>query len=178
MKRLKKFNELFDDEDLKARHEIDYLSGKLKNITVDSNFKDESMMYFISKLSMVHYPMFIAFDEANKQENGILSFGKFEVLCDYDEEDETWALIARSEKHCVTFMIKIYGVNNYDLSLYLDTEGTDPDDEISNPGFEYVGITYTKIIQLIEGVYIPLLKEAGLHQLIDYKSELGREIKN
>ena len=42
---IKKFFEFFDDEDLKARHEIEYLTGEIKNFakTVDVNFKDETI---------------------------------------------------------------------------------------------------------------------------------------
>lgn len=178
MGKIKKFNELFDDEDLKASHEIDYISGKFKKFKIDTDFKGESMMKFIAKLANIHYPMFTAFDDANKQEDGILDVGKAEVFCDYDEADDTWALVARSEVHSVVFGIKIHAVNNYDLFLYFDTQGTEPDDEVSNPGFEYEGIDYKRILELIEGVYIPFLKEAGFTELINYKSDIAKEIRN
>lgn len=178
MNRIKKFNELFDDEELKAAHEIDYLSGNFKKFNIDANFKDENMAKFIAKLSTIHYPMFTAFDDANREPNGMLNIGKAEVFCDYDESENTWVLVARSEVHSVVFGIKINSLNNYDLFLYFDTEGTDPDDEVSNPGFEYEGIDYKRILELIEGVYIPFLKEAGFTELINYKSDIGKEIRN
>jgi hypothetical protein len=178
MIKIKKFNELFDDEELKASHEIDYISGRFKKFNLDDNFKDESMMKFIAKLSNVHYPMFMAFDDANKQPNGILNLGKAEIFCDYDEVDKEWILVAKSDLHSVVFGIVIHSVNNYDIFLYLDTEGTEPDDEISNPGFEYYNIDYKRVLELIEGVYIPFLKEAGFNELIDYKSYIGKEIRN
>ena len=176
--KIRKFNELFDNEDLKASHEIDYLKGKFKKISIDSNFKSESMMKFIAKLSNIHYPMFSAFDDANKEEDGIIELGNAEILCDYDELEDIWTLVARSESHSVLFGIKVHKVNSYDLFLYFYTNGTESEDEISNPVFEYFNITYTRIIEIIRAVYIPLLKEAGFTELINYKSDVGKEIRN
>ena len=176
MSRIKKFNELFDDEYLKMSHEIDYLSGKFNKFKIDTNFKDENIVKFIAKLANINYPMFTAFHDANMQKNGILDVGKAKVFCEYDKADGTWALVAISEVHLVIFEIKIHGLNNYDLFLYFYTQGTK--DEDSNSRFEYYGINYNRVVKIIEDVYIPFLKEAGFTELLNYKSDIGKKIKN
>lgn len=169
--RIKRFFEIFDTEDIKSRHEIDWLSGKLSNIgkNVDHNFKDETIGRFITKISQYNYPFFMQFDKADRE--GQLDFGDFKIYTNYDEEDKHWAFVAASDKYMVVLGIKINSVNNYDIYIYFD-DVESPDDEEKSPGSEYQGITYAELITLIKEMYIPFLIDAGFEDLLDVDDKI------
>jgi hypothetical protein len=170
--RIRRFFELFDTEDIKSRHEIDWLSGNLASIgkNIEHNFKDESIGKFVTKISQYNYPFFMQFDKADRK--GELEFNDFKIYTKYDEDDKHWAFVAASDSYMVVFGIKINGVNNYDIYIYFDDAET-PDDEQKNPGAEYQGVTYTEVVGLIKEIYIPFLIDAGFEELLDVEDKIN-----
>lgn len=170
--RIKKFFEMFDTEDIKSRHEIDWLSGNLSSIgkKIDHNFKDETIGKFVTKISQHNYPFFMQFDKADIE--GQLDFGDFKIYTNYDESDKHWGFIAASDKYMVVFGIKINSVNNYDIYIYFD-DAESPDDEQKSPGSEFKGITYDEVVGLIKELYIPFLIDAGFEELLDVEDKIN-----
>lgn len=161
MKHIKKFFELFDTEDLKAENEIDYISGNFKDLgkNIDSNFKNETIVKFLSKLSNYHFPFFDVFLDP------IPRFPGFEIYTSFDEGYHILGI--ESEDYRVVFGVKIDQVNKYDVFVYLHNEDF-PDDEEKSPGYEYDSLTIDKLVEVISNEYIPYLMEAGFDSIINY----------
>jgi len=170
--KIKRFFELFDTEDIKSTHEIDYLSGNFSNLgkTLDYNFKDEGIAKFIHKLSSYHYPFFTAFEQTVKDEKDLVIDGVRIYVSHDDEEDGYWAFVATNDRITVGFGIKINQVNNYDVFIYFDDE-EHLEVEEKNPGVEYEGLTYSELIPIIKEIYIPFLIDAGFEKLIEYNTD-------
>jgi len=166
MKYLKLF-ELFDTEDLKDQNEIDFISGKFKDVGkhIDVDFKKETIGKLIQKIGGYHFPFFEAF-----LSNPYPKFDGFEIYASYDEEEGYWALVVKSETHSVAFGVKPDNVDSYDIFIYHD-DVSDPEDEKKSPGIEYDGLTFDKLITTIKGVYIPFLIDSGFESLIDYNAD-------
>ena len=167
-----KEKKLFDDEELKSRNEIDYLSGKLSNIgkRVDIG-ESENMAKLVTKISTVHYPFFQAFlDEVESEKD--LSFGDFFIRTVPDEKDGYWILTTRSNDSVVALGIRINKLNNYDMYIYMG-DYNNPEDKDKNYGFEKNGIDYNELIRLIKEYYIPFLQEANFDELLDYNKGTG-----
>lgn len=163
--RIKRFFEMFDTEDIKSRHEIDWLSGNLANVgkKIEHDFKGETIGKFITKISQYHYPFFMTFNQADESGKP-MDFGDFKIYVNFD--DGYWSFIAASDKYMVVFGIKINGVNNYDVYIYFD-DIESPDDDAKNPGAEENGLDYTQVIALLKEVYVPFLIDAGFEKLLD-----------
>lgn len=173
--RIKRLFELFDDEDLKSRNEIDYLSGNLRNVgrTVDIGGSDdfENMARLVSKITSVHFPFFQAFQD-EVESNQDLSFGDFFIRTVYEEEDGYWLLTTRSNDLVVALGIRINKLNNYDIYLYT-VDYNHPEDTEKNYGFEKNSIDYNELVRIIKDYYIPFLKEANFDKLLDYNKGTG-----
>lgn len=170
--KIRRFLELFDTEEMKAKHEIDHLRGNLMGIgkEIDYNFKDESIGKFIQKISSYHYHFLLAFEQSVKEESGELEIDGFKVYVSHDEGTDYWALVTSSERYTVGFGIKINRVNNYDIFIYMDDESNLEDDD-KNPGVEYDELTYAEILPIIKEIYIPFITEAGFGKLLEYKED-------
>lgn len=164
--RVKKFNELFDSEDIKSHHEIDYLSGKvdkiLKNISYPINFKNDSISYLISKISRYNFPFFDVFFSHPDGYN----FKDFSSRISYLEEDDTWFFVTEKEDGVIISLgIKINKTNNYEAIIY--AEGTDEDPI----GYEYTGLSYNGLMEVIKEMYIPILIDNEMSEILDYNSQ-------
>jgi hypothetical protein len=169
MKYLKKFNEMFDTEDIKSRHEIDFLSGRLKNIgkNVDQNFKDEEAIHFTTKLSMYNFPFFKAFITSGEEEG--LGFDGFSVHTSDDIHYNAVYLVT-SDKYTVAMCLKINKVDNYNVFIYLD-DRDDLRNTEKNPGVNFDGLTYNQLCDKIKEFFIPFIKQAGFGDLLKYNEE-------
>lgn len=165
MKHLKKFFELFDTEDLKAENEIDYLSGNFDKMSINNNFKDESIIRFVGKLALIKYKFFGAFNESGLN-NKPVKFKNFEAYIT-SGEDNYWVMFTQSEKFTVGFGVRIDKVNQYDIFVHLDDE-LNPDVESKNHFIEKQGISFNEVKKMIDNVYIPFIKEAGHEELLSY----------
>ena len=179
MKKLKKFNELFDTDDLKSRSEIDYLSGNLSHLgkKLDHNFKDEGMIDLLHKISNYHYPFFELFEELYLN-GGSIKFDEFEAYISHGEEtNDHCVLVAKSPEFIVALGLKINSVNNYDAFIYFD-DVEFPDDEDKNPGSDFEGLSFTELMAEIKEVYINFIKDAGFDELLEISKDKIKEINN
>ncbi len=175
MRHLKKFFELFDTEDLKAEHEIDYLSGNFKKMPIVNNFKDESIVRFVSKLSLIKYKFFDVFHEAGDSDS-VIKFNNFEAYIT-PGDDGYWIMVTTSKDFTIGFGVRIDKVNQYDIFINFDDENN-LDNEDKNYSIEKENITFDEVKKLIEDVYIPFLKEAGHDELLSYDSGEYSDISN
>jgi len=167
--KIKKFNELFDTEELRdsPENELIKLTGDSSysfGKKIDYDFKTENIGNFITKISDVHYPFMRAFSDATISDTGDIKFGNFKVYTKYDEDGKYYNLISESKTHLLILGIKINAMNNYDIYVYVD--------DISNKEeletFEEQGVTYMDVISIIDEIYLPKAKELGLQELINY----------
>ena len=167
MSKIKKFFEFFDDEDLKARHEIDYLTGEIKNYAkkIDNNFKDESIENLLSKLTYT-FPFMFAFLKASNSNEGELKFSNFKVLVKHHPEDKFYNFIATDETIMVVLGIRILNNNKYDVYVLVD----DINDEDSRIIEEHE-VSYQELCYLISNPYIQSLIDVDFYDLVRYKFE-------
>ena len=173
MKKLKKFNELFDSEELRdfPEHEIAKLSGDYSHIIDPTipmiTFKDDTIVNFISKVSYAKFPFFKAFLDATDEDGGELNFDGFKVGMKYDEEEKYYNLIAFSESHLLVIGVKIITHDKYDVFIYSDNL----DDEEYFKDFEAQGVNINEFFNIIHDVYLPELQEIGFSELSHYNYE-------
>jgi hypothetical protein len=175
--KLKKFNEFFDTEELKSRHEIDYLSGNIKKLIgkkVEWNFKDENISNLISKMADLHLPFLRAFVEADGMENSKMSFDTFDIMVRYDDESKFYNFLVMSGATMLVLGLRIKSMNNYDIYVYLDSEN----DVDSLKVFEENNVTYDDVVSIIKDLYIPELVDCGFDKLLDYDYERYYTSKN
>jgi hypothetical protein len=167
MSKIKKFFEFFDDEDLKARHEIEYLTGEIKNFakTVDVNFKDETIENFLSKI-IYSFPFMSAFMQASQSKGGEYKFRTFRVLIKYTEEDKFYNFIATDDTIMVALGIKILGNNKYDTFVMID-DINEEDVRV----FEEDNVSYQELCEIIAHVYIQEITNVDFYDLIKYNFE-------
>lgn len=169
--RIKKFNELFDTEELKSNHEIKYLQGRTNDILSDMskviNSEDETIYYLMQKLIKFKFPFFSAFFDHIKE--GI-EFDTFEV--GVTQMDGEWIFTVKSDDtNVVSIGIVINQKNNYNIFIaYGDLEDLN--------GYEYVSINTDDLIEVIEEVYTPLLVDYGYNEFLEYNSEYKKLIDN
>ncbi len=173
--KIKRFFELFDTDDIKSQHEIDYISGSFRNLDhwtnkkVDRDFKSEDIGRFMRKITDWHFPFFKAFEDAVQEDSGELQLDGFKAYISRGDDD-FWSLVIHSEKYAVIFGIKVNEVNNYDIYIYLD-DADALKDEKKSPGFEFDGVDYNTVVEKIKVIYISFIKEAGFEKLFSYNSE-------
>jgi hypothetical protein len=169
--KIKRFFELFDTDDMKSQHEIDYLSGNFRNLgqKVERDFKNEDIGAFIRKIADWHFPFFKAFEDAVQEDSAQLDLEGFSVYISRGDDD-FWSFVAHSKKHAVILGVKVNEVNKYDIYIYLDNAEA-MDDENQSPGFELNGLDYNTVVEKIKGIYVPFIKEAGFEKLFKYNSE-------
>ena len=170
--KLKKFNELFDTEELRdsPENELMKLTGDTSHSfgkKIDYDFKTENIGNFITKISDVHYPFMRAFSDASVSDSGEIKFNNFKVYTKYDEDEDYYNFISESKTHLLILGIKINSMNNYDAYVYVDDISNKEEIET----FEEQGVTYMDVIDIINQIYLPKVKELGLQELIKYNYE-------
>jgi hypothetical protein len=176
--KIKRFLELFDTDDIKSRHEIEYLSGNFKNLgrqKVERDFQHEDIGNLIRKMIDWNYPFFKAFEDAVKEDSAEINFNEFSAYISKGD-DEYWSFVIHSKEYTTVIGIKVNKVNNYDIYIYLDKFDA-MDDESLSPGFEMDGISYNELIEKINSIFIPFIKEAGFEKILDYNKE-GSNLNN
>jgi len=156
--KIKRFLELFDTEDLKSEHEIDYLTGRFQNIAndVDVDFKNETIGRLIYKISSYHFPFFDAFIDHLHEE---LEFETFEIKTTYDPESKYWIFTTQSDT-TISLGIKVDSVNEHDIFLLIDEDGT-----------QYKDLEFSELIEFIRNFYIPMLIENDFVELLNYNDK-------
>jgi hypothetical protein len=169
--KIKKYNELFDSEDVKSNHEIKFLQGRTDDILRDMskviNTSDETIYYLIQKLIKFKFPFLSAFFDHIK--DGI-EFKTFEV--GITKMDDEWIFTTKSnDSNVVSFGITIHQKNNYDVFIaYGDIDDLD--------GYEYKSMDIDSLSEVIDEIYIPQLEKYGYTELLEYKSEYKKLIDN
>jgi hypothetical protein len=165
MMKLKKFNELFDDENLKGQNEIDYLTGNIyKNIKNNiDRFDNDNIAKFVSRLSEITLPFFKAFVDAGKFENGNMKLQDNSVV--YATQNNDWYfLVVEKKDNFLSFEVKINSLNDYDIRI---TSISVTNEDFSGT-CECFNLTFDDIRYLIVDVYLPCLENLGFNSLLNY----------
>lgn len=167
MNKVRKFFEFFDDEELRDRHEIEYLTGKIRDLanTTDVNFKSEDINKFISKISYT-FPFMLAFSEASASPTGKKRFSDFNVGVRYDEESGYWNFITTDEVVFLILSVKILGGAKYDVGFYLD-DTTIEDIKY----YEAENVDYLELCAMVSQLYVQSAMDLGYDELIEYNFE-------
>lgn len=162
MKNIKKFNELFDTEDLKNRHEIPFLTGELQKSLkkIDNDFKDDTIENLTSKLQY-KFPFFSAYIEAADSETGEKNFGNFKVFMKHNDKSDYYYYIASNDNEFVMIGVKIISNNLYDVVAAHE-------DGSYERHLDEEGLSFDELCELIRQVFIESLMGAGFNDLIAY----------
>ncbi len=172
--RIKKFNELFDTEDLKSKHEIDYLRGDFKKIigTKELDLKNENIYHLISKMSRFNLPFMSAFmtdDLENVVEGMSLKITK-------SPEDDYYVFGAEDDYNLVAIGIAPnspkYG--RYKMFVFAEDKS-----ELEDPTvYEYEDLSYQELIEYMKELYIPALYDFQLGQLVEFNKGHNIDLEN
>ena len=162
--RIKKFNELFDTDDLKAQHENDYLRGQMTNIIrnmTSIDLKNDDISRLLHRI-IREEPFFAAFEDE------VTGYG-FDSDLYYNEEYDFYLLnvssdISSEDATAVSLGIKINSINNYNVFVYVDEDSED---------YGYDNLTFQQLIQFINTDYKKILIELGLGDLLEYNNSDG-----
>lgn len=175
--RIKRFFELFDTEELKSEHEIDYLTGKLSNLAKTSDalkIKEETIGKFIAKTSSFHFTFFDQFLKSINSKDDYLKFNNCKIKLVLTE-DQYWAFVTESldGSEAVAIGIRINKMDDYDAFIITD-QNSNGKEYGDAEGIEYNGLTYSELISVIKNVYIPSLIEFNFEDLIESSPQVDR----
>lgn len=172
---IKKFNELFDSEEVKdntfsedPKAEIDFLSKNFgKYAKIDYNPDENTIGKLMDKISYKCSFMSVFLD-ADKTENGVIDFGDFDVLVRFNEDEKYHAFIIADSRYMLVLSIRTNN-NNYDLiiSLY-DSEFPD---EIQS--FNQSNITFERVISIIKNEYTSVIEDLDFDKVLGYNFNLN-----
>lgn len=171
--RIKKFLEFFDTEDLRNQHEIQYLSGTIKDMAkkVDHDFKTETLENFLQKISY-QFPFMGAFIESSTNNVGYKKFTGFKTYINKDNKDSFWNFVVTDEDVFVVLGVKFNSVDNYDT--YVLVEHSDSDDQEI---FEKNNISTDQLNVVITYYFIEKLSQFNFDELINFNfDELKRKL--
>jgi hypothetical protein len=180
MKRIKKFNELFDTGELRdnPEHELSKITGDPSYILDTSipmmTFKDDTITNVISKISYLKFPFFRAFLDATDQEDGKLEFDGFSIGMKWDGENKSHNLLVFSETNLLTISLKIKNLNNYDVFIASD----ELENEENFKSLEVEGVDMNQLVDIIHDAYLPELEELDFSELTYYNYEDYLSINN
>lgn len=165
MSNIKKFNEFFDTEDLRDQHEIEYLTGKIRDYakTIDYNFKDTTIENFISKITFT-FPFMVAFTEASTGKTGEKKFSNFKVSIKYIEDDDFYNFLVTDDTRMISLGVRLLQDNKYDVFIVVD-DLREEDSKV----FEESGVSYEDLCSIIANLFIPSVMEFDFDALISYK---------
>lgn len=155
MKYLKKFNEHYDNADLRAHFEIPELTGELdfKEMSKDSNIVTDKNpdKYGKTLLMLVMDIPFLDKFDASKFDNILTLFKKFEKV--YNENEKTIAIFVVSidvnddQSYVLHMEAKVFGyVNGKETELYSDTYNH----QLMNSIDELIGVFRSTILYKIK----------------------------
>lgn len=168
--KIKKFNELFDSEEIKdlvfstdPSAEIDYLSKNYSKYTkVDYTPDKKTIENLLLKIVNYRYPFMSVFLQADREPNGIIETEDFNIMIRYDEEHNYHAFILADENYMIILSIRVNDTN-YDAMLAIYDVETQ---EVEN--FEENNITFEDVVNIIENEYISTIKEYGFEEVLGY----------
>jgi len=165
MKKIKKFLEFFDTEDLRNQHEIQYLSGKVGDMArnIDHNFKDETLHNFLQKISY-KFPFMSAFIESCTNGIGVKQFNGFRTYINKDDKEGFFNFVVTDDKVFVVLGVKFNSINNYDSHVLVDYVDSD-DQEI----FEKNNISTDELNVVIAYYFIEKLNQFDFDELIEFE---------
>lgn len=145
-----KFNEMFDTEELKSEHEIDYLSGNLKISNDISNPNNISEKNIIAKLAT-------AFPYIGNHE--VTNNPKYPRCIFFHERNDVWY---------TSFSLEVVTSNNFNMFILYKKVETDKslpitrtldeyDDKIH--GREFNRLSFRDVTKIMDGIYLPILKD-------------------
>lgn len=155
MKRIKKFFELFDTQELRDRADATDIKGNdvINNL---GNFR-ENISKFITKISRMNFPFIEAFTKGGKKIDDFVTYAR------YDDTMERWNLVAESKKYKLILGVAINSVSNYDVFIDLKDK-----EEKETKSISRFHITYMDLVNLIEKNYSSIAKQHGFGKLIEY----------
>lgn len=168
--RIKRFNELYDSEEIKdlvfstdPSAEIDYLTKNYSKYTkVDYTPDKKTIENLLLKIVNYRYPFMSVFLQADREPNGIIETEDFNIMVRYDDEHKYHAFILADDRHMIILSIRV-NKEDYDamLAVYdIETE------EVEN--FEENNLTFDDIVSIIENEYISTIKEYGFEDVLGY----------
>lgn len=170
MKRIKKFNELFDTEDLKSRMEIDYLSDNIPLKSIIKSTEINGKLY--TDLDRMHFKLITHFEffEAClknfrtsyiSEHKGyyVYNFKNMDWTCQFSikEENNKYITLITFRKTSTTVSDFTIGFNNFIAD---------------RPCLEYLqDVTFDDVKTFIKARLIPLMKALNMNAYLSYKIE-------
>jgi hypothetical protein len=180
MKHLRKFNELFDSEELKNALELDQLQGKLnpedlvkggKLMTFSNNpTHEERLNRTFYKLTW-KYPLFNICNQKTSDNYAIVS-----------DEFNNDHFIFKNDKNVVVFSIanNEHDTNSYSIiitSEKVDTANPDAREDDYEPYADYEDVSINEVYEIIKKDLIPLLKEGEFYDVLDFHKKQSMTTK-
>lgn len=164
MKHLRKFNELFDTEEIKNALEIPNLKGELDpkelansgSLIKFDEIGDETIERLFYKLAS-RFPLFNICNTGDDPDYGV-------IIDDFDNNH----ILFRNESHLIIFSISIdnRATNRYDVVITFD--GFDDNDR---PYAEHRNIDINQVFEVIKNDLIPALKKGGFNNVLEYENQ-------
>jgi hypothetical protein len=161
MKHIKKFNEMFDSEEIKSQNELDIMRINLKDIVSDENIMkiSSSEIERLHSMLMLEFPFFQKYD--GKEVDGI-TWGIYTV-------GDVYHFVTKNSKYFVTISFKSVGTR-YEVGITYNTiksmlirSITDDmktlTDKIHFKDFGILDIS--GISRVIKNVFVPILEMLG-----------------
>jgi hypothetical protein len=171
MKRIKKFNELFDNEDLKGMHEIETLTGALDIRKLSSELmsdkKSGSADSIYRKLTF-RFPFFV---EYNTQRSSNINWKESSkgAYTFYMRDDKWFTSITIKEENNKYTLVLLYQDVNAALTKGDNSKvvkGLDFKGQEYTHVEDYYDISLSEVYDHIEYKYIPLLVKLGFEDVI------------
>lgn len=170
MGKIKKFNELFDTEELKSQHEIDYLQGAIDTKNLVSKVMDDKHVEFIYGMLSYKFPFFA---ECTNNENPYTGV--------YGNDDKNrFVFWFKNETWFTGIIIDPKGNKRYDIGFIrkgVNVEATlNNTFEFTRPVVDYdpskvIIISFpnlyaNEIINHVEKYFIPIMIETGFDKVL------------
>jgi len=171
MKRLKRFNELFDTEDLKMQNEIDYLTGAIDKKELSRNIMSDKSAQSIYNLLEYKFPFFKECTNDNNPYTGLMA----------DEKQSYYVFYFKNETWFIGLAVKPTGNHLYDINLirkgvnltitpgnsfhfYTPIVDYDPNKTVA---IVFENLTIEQIYEHVEKHFIPMMKKTGFKYLLN-----------
>lgn len=169
--RIKKFNEMFDTEELKSQHEIAMIQGGLlKGVKFKKLSSDETIYDLIAKM-IYKFPFLSKFNEWENE--------KYEDTIFFYTRNDYWYIslslsIEDKDTYGVGILYKyIDSIPNAPVKHTLAFSGKD------NQYFtEWNNNTFDDVVRLVDIVFIPLLNRLGFKEEISYYKSVSTRRSN
>lgn len=154
--KIKMFNELFDTEEIKSLHDINYLSGNMNKIISNMkpiDFNNDDIYRLIDRI-IREVPYFAIFKDE------VSGYG-FSASIGYIEDIDFYILSLTKSETSLSFIVKINSINNYDAYIVDDDE------------YGYENLNFRELVDFINEDYKKILIELGFDDVLEYNSADG-----